>query len=63
MTRREKAIAGAFTGVHFGDFDAMHEYIEEVMGRTVFTHEMGYAPTVEKIKEASKQDFIDMVGA
>ena len=63
MTSREKAIAGAFTGVHFGDFSAMHEYIEEIMGRPVFTHEMGYAPTVKEIKEASKQDFIAMCEA
>ncbi len=41
MTRRESAIIGAFTGVLCGPFDALHEYVEEVMGRPVFTHEMG----------------------
>lgn len=58
MTRRESAIIGAFTGVLCGPFDALHEYVEEVMGRPVFTHEMGNEVIAKEIKEKSKPDFI-----
>ena len=58
MTRRESAIIGAFTGVLCGPFDALHEYVEEIMGRPVFTHEMGYKTIADEIKEKSKPDFI-----
>jgi hypothetical protein len=57
MTRRESAIVGAYTGFLVGPFDAMHEYIEEIMGRPVFTHELGDAEFVAKIKEATRADF------
>ena len=50
MNKRESAIVGAFTGILCGPFDAMHEYIEEIMGRPVFTHEMGNKDTMDKIK-------------
>ena len=58
MNRRESAIVGAFTGFLCGPFDAMHEYIEEIMGRPVFTHEMASKEISEKIKELAKPDFI-----
>ena len=60
MTKRESAIIGAFTGILAGPFDAMHEYIEEIMGRPVFTHEMGNEHVMLEIKEKSKADFIKL---
>lgn len=58
MTQRERAIVAAFTGVFMGDFSTLHEYIEEVMGRPVWTHEMGNRVIADEIKEASRADFI-----
>ena len=40
MTKREAAIVSAYTGVLIGDFDEVHKYIEELLGRPVFTHEL-----------------------
>jgi len=60
MTRRESAIVGAYTGVLAGPFEAMHEYVEEIMGRPVFTHEMGNEKIAEQIKEKAKPDFVAM---
>jgi len=60
MTRRESAIISAFTGILCGPFDAMHEYVEEILGRPVFTHEMGDKKVAEEIKKKSKADFIDI---
>ena len=43
MTKREAAVVMAFTGVALlvGDnFDYFHKYVEELMGRPVWTHEL-----------------------
>ena len=61
MTDREKAIVMAYTGVTMlsGEkFSIFHEYVEEIMKRPVFTHELGSELVWEQIKEASKPDFI-----
>jgi hypothetical protein len=60
MTKREAAIVGAYTGVLLGEFSDMHEYIEEVMKRSVFTHEMGSQEIADEIKEKSKEDFVNI---
>lgn len=57
ITKREAAIISAYTGYMLGDFDYMHEYIEKVMGRPVFTHEMGSADFVKVLNEKTKADF------
>jgi len=59
MTDREKAIIMAHTGVCMlaGEkFQIFHKYIEEIMGRPVLTHEMGFL--ADTIKERAKADFI-----
>lgn len=59
MTDREKAIVMAYTGVAMltGDkFQIFHKYIEEIMGRPIWTHEM--AQLADEIKEKSKADFM-----
>ena len=58
MTREESAIISAFTGVLAGPFDALHEYVEKIMGRPVLTHEMGNAYIAKEIKEKSRADFV-----
>ena len=63
MNRRESAIVGAYTGILCGPFEAMHEYIEEILGRPVFTHEMGSAEVTAEIKAKSKDDFIAMASS
>jgi hypothetical protein len=63
MTRRESAIISAFTGILCGPFDALHEYVEELMGRPVFTHEMGDGRIAQRIKELAKPDFIALANS
>ena len=56
MTRREGAIISAYTGILISkDFSDVHKYIEEKMGRPVFTHEI---PIIgeEKIRELARDD-------
>lgn len=63
MTDREKAIVMAYTGVAMltGEkFDVFHEYIEKILGRPVYTHELAFKSVWEQIKEKSKNDFLDI---
>lgn len=60
MTEREMAIVSAYTGILLGKFCEMHKYIEQIMERPVFTHEMGDKKTMEEIKRRSKRDFCDL---
>ena len=61
MTDREKAIVMAYTGVCMltGDkFSIFHKYIEDLMGRPVYSHEMADHGVVDEIKARAKKDFI-----
>ena len=61
MTDRERAIVMAYTGVCMlsGDkFSIFHEYVESIMGRPVYTHEMAITAIADEIKEKAKADFI-----
>ena len=58
MNKREAAVISAFTGILIGDFSEMHQYIEQVLGRAVWTHELAGKEFNEKLKEAAKPDFL-----
>ena len=61
MTDKEKAIVMAFSGTCMltGDkFNIFHEYVEKLMGRPVYTHELGFL--ADEIKEKARDDFIGL---
>jgi hypothetical protein len=61
MTDKEKAIVMAYTGVAMltGEkFSIFHKYIEDIMERPVFTHELASKLVCEQIKEKSRNDFL-----
>lgn len=61
MTDREKAIVMAHTGICMltGDkFQIFHKYVEDIMGRPVWTHEMALDSIADEIMAKSKDDFI-----
>ena len=60
MTKEEAAIISAFTGRLIGEFSDMHEYIEKVMNRPVWTHELADKSTMDEIRNAAKPDFINL---
>ena len=60
MTKREAAIVTAHTGILLGDFSIFHGYVEEIMGRPVFTHEMGNKNIAKEISNKSKKDFTSL---
>lgn len=61
MTNEERAIVMAYTGVCMlteDKFHIFHEYVENLMGRSVYTHELGFL--ADEIKEKAKDDFIKL---
>ena len=56
MTEREGAVLSAYTGILMcKTFSPVHEYIEEIMCRPVWTHEIPML--ADGIKEKSKEEF------
>lgn len=63
MTDREKAIVMAYTGVTMlsGEkFQIFHKYIEDILGRPVWTHELADKLVWKEIEKKSKDDFIEI---
>jgi hypothetical protein len=60
LTKEQAAIIGAYTGYLAGPFSDMHEYIEKILGRPVFTHDLALKTVVGEIQEASKKDFLEI---
>ena len=58
MTKQEKIIVSAYTGVLMCDFDDVHEYIQKKLDRQVFTHELADKDIQKEIEEKSKEDFL-----
>ncbi len=61
MTKREAAVVAVFTGILIGDFSDMHEYIEELAGRPVWTHELASEEFAAELKELARPDFMEIV--
>lgn len=63
MTDREKAIVMAHTGICMlaGEkIGVFHAYIEDIMGRPVYTHELAIQSISDEIKEKSRDDFMKL---
>lgn len=58
MTKQERIIVSAYTGVMMCKFEDLHKYIEKILGRPVLTHEMAFETVQKEIREKSISDFI-----
>ncbi len=58
MTKQERVIVSAYTGFLMCDFSDIHEYIEKIMGRPVWTHELAMKSVMDEIRQKSKPDFL-----
>ena len=64
MTQQEGAILSAYTGRFLcKDFSIYHKYVEDLMGRPVFSHEMAEDEFSAKLKKLSKGDFTKVMEA
>ena len=62
MTNRERAIVSAYTGKLMCDFDYLHKYIEEKLGRPVSAHDMTTFEVEDEIRAKSREDFLSLCG-
>ena len=60
-TERQSVIITAYTGILCGDFSSFHNYVEEILQRPFFSHELANVEIFEEIKEASKSEFMGIV--
>ena len=60
MTEKEKIIVSAYTGFLMCDFHKVHKYIEDKLGRPVYTHEMAFDSVQKEIREKTKSDFLGL---
>ena len=62
MTQKERLIVSAYTGVLMTDMGKLQEFIEETLGRSVFTHELVTESIQREIKDKLKDDFLALCG-
>ena len=56
MTRKEAIAISAYTEYCFAPFDEVHQFIEEVLGRPVFTHELSRDDIWEDIRKSMQKN-------
>ena len=61
MSKNERCIATAYTGLLFCKWEEFHEYAETLLSRPIFTHEFGDKGIWKIMKSLVKQQFIHMV--
>lgn len=61
LTKEQAAIIGAYTGVLCGEFSDLHKKIKEIMGRPVWTHEMGSKKFTEELRKKAKPLFLSIL--
>ncbi len=61
MTLHEKVVLSAYTGILMCDMSEVHQYIEKLLGRPVWTHELASEALWEQIKGKVKPDFLKII--
>ena len=56
MTRREATIVSAYTGYFIGGLDDLCEYLSELIGRPIYSHEI--SAVLDEYHNKIRQDFV-----
>ena len=63
MTLEDRVIVETYTGYCMTSGDernAVYKYMEQLLGRPVYTHELAQKSVVKMLQEKSKADFIEL---
>ena len=60
MTKQEKLLITAYTGICMVNFDDFHEYVEKKLGRQVWTHEFATEELTTELKAKVRDEFIEL---
>lgn len=58
MTKQEKLIVSAYTGILMTEWDEFHKFAEELLGRPIYTHEFNEEEVVDEIVAKVREDFM-----
>lgn len=58
MTLDEKIIVSAYTGYLMCDFSLVHAYIQKILGRPVWIHELTNSDILDEIGRRTKPKFL-----
>ena len=62
MTKEERLVVSAYTGVLMTSFHEFHKFAEEKLGRPIFTHEFADQVIIDDLKETVYGDFMGLCG-
>lgn len=60
MTKQEKLVVSAYTGILMTTFSEFHDFVEKQMSRPVYTHEFADKEFTEELKASVKEDFLKL---
>ena len=60
MTHQEKLVVSAYTGYLMVDYQEYLEFINAIMGRKIFTHELAREDIQSEIRGVLKEEFLRM---
>ena len=60
MDKKEAAIVTAYTGFLIGSFRDAHEYMQKILKRPLYTHELAIKEIWDEIRDESKEDFLNI---
>lgn len=58
MTKHEKMIVSAYTGILMVDFREFHEWVEEFLGHPVWSHEFTLSDFWDSLKAKVEDEFV-----
>lgn len=62
LSKEQALLISAYTGfLVVNDFSDMHQYVEKVMGRSVWTHEFADKEFNKELREKLRPDFLKLV--
>lgn len=62
MTQQERLVVSAYTGYLMTDCRLVHGFIEERLGRPIWTHEFADEKVWEEIRQKIKPEFLALCG-
>jgi len=63
LTKEQGIVITGFTNTLCCSFSDFHEDVEKRIGRPVYTHEFGDKEFSNRLREAYREDFMELVGA
>lgn len=61
MKKREALVITAYTGTLLCDFSDYQDFVSEIIGRPIFTHEIAYEEISEELRKKTSKEFLKLL--